>query len=356
MGFATSIETEMSNFLGVFVNGISSQICSALKYPATIAFTIYILLIGYAVSRGEIQDSMNHLTKKIMSWAFIVGIALGGGAYQSYIVSFALGIQETFVSFFSTGTASTIGQMVDTSADKYMDIASTLMAKAQENSTWGIPDIGLICSSAFIFISLVVLSVIAIGMYCISMIGLSISLSVGPIYVLLAAFPATKKFTESWTGVTLGFAVQNGMIAACLSCFLTISNAFTAKINPSDATQNVFQLTLVQLVITICVGVALWNVKTISSALTGGVGIEGMGSQAASFILNKIAHAQPKPDKGDKGGDGGGSADKGSSRTARAAEWAGRQAGKGAGAVARAAPKVAAAAHRYVKESIQRNW
>lgn len=312
MGLIVSLETAITTAIDTFVSTKSAALCAALTPIALTATTIYIMSMGYAIARGEIQDSVNDFTKRVLRLSIIMAIALGGGVYQSYVIDFVQGVQGAFIQVFSGGAATTLGQLIETSTDPLVELSSAIFTRAISASTWGIPDLTLLIEGLIVILAQIVICLVGLGMYLIAIVGLGLSLAVGPAFILCAAFPATKRFTESWAGVALGFAITNAMIAACLSMFGSIVQQYAQKVLVTiDDPGATLEATVMLLILTAVISLVLWNIKTLATALTGGVAIEGIGSAIAHKLMHSSGGgkggSEPNKPSGGEVGSGGGS-------------------------------------------------
>ena len=75
-GLGTGLENKINALLAAWVNGVSAQFCLALAAPALVAFTIYMILLGWQIMRGEATEAVNVLAKRLLMMAFIGRLAL----------------------------------------------------------------------------------------------------------------------------------------------------------------------------------------------------------------------------------------------------------------------------------------
>ena len=95
-GLAESIETGVTGVLNAFITTTSANISVSLIPLALTGATIYVFMIGWAVARGDMQNSLNSIVWKFFRIALIAAVALGGGAYQAVVIDFIQGIESIF--------------------------------------------------------------------------------------------------------------------------------------------------------------------------------------------------------------------------------------------------------------------
>lgn len=284
MGIATEIETSIDAFLNTAISSKSALFCSALMPIAASAITIYIFTMGYAVMRGETNDSVSTITWRIFGLALITGIALNAGAYQTMVVDFLQGIQGAFISIVNGASVTTVGGMIDNAVVPFDTLGQQLWS---QGNTGVVPKFGLLFAAAIVAVAELVLFAIGLGTYLLSKVAFALILAIGPVFIFLAAFPSTKRFTESWLGQALGFALTNALIAVAFSLFGEFVNQFAADMAANTAnTTTVLKDCVSLLLICISLSLVLWNIDTIASALAGGSSINGIGSSIARGLMN----------------------------------------------------------------------
>lgn len=235
MGLATAIETKIDTLVGTFVTNASSSLCSSLVPVALTGATIYIFLMGWAIARGEAQDSFHTFLVKSAKIAFIGALALGGGEYQGSIVDGINGITGVFTQAF--GNTGTVGGMIDNMSVPYDALGSAYYSRAMSASSF-IPDLTLLIAAGMISIAQALLFVIGLGMYLISKVSLALVLAVGPAFVLCSMFPATQRFTESWLGQALNFCLLNAFIGASVSMLTSLATQTATDLQTNLDTAN----------------------------------------------------------------------------------------------------------------------
>lgn len=294
MGIATAIETAIDGLLNTFVASKSAALCSALVPVAITGVTIYIMIIGYAVVRGEAHDSLHTILWKLFRISMIAGVALSAGEFQGTVVDGINGIQGAFVQAF--GNATTIGGLVDNMAQPYDDLGQQLWSEAV-TGFW--PNFSLLVAAGMVAIAQAFLFIIGLGMYLLAKVALALVLAVGPAFIFCAMFPATQKFTESWFGQALNFVFLNVFIGASISMLTSFASQFAAHIQGNVGNTAIMKDTMALLLVSCSLGVVMLNLNTIASALSGGASISGVGRELARYIMNRGA-------SGPKTGGGGG--------------------------------------------------
>jgi type IV secretion system protein VirB6 len=286
MGIATKLEQGIDALLAGFITSKSQALCSALMPLALTGVTIYIILTGYLIATGRVNDSLTHFLWKALKIAFIGAIALGGGMYQSYIVEAILGIQGIFTQAFSN--TPTLGGLIDNMLKPYEDLGNALWLKAfPTTGVFSLPSFSLMFAASVVSLSQFFLFSTGIGLYLLSKIALALVLSVGPFFIMCAIFPVTQKFTESWVGQALNYVFLNVLIAASISMLTSITSQFASHINATQSDANIISSTVELLLASTALVIVMLNVNQIASALCGGLSISGIGRDAFNYMAGR---------------------------------------------------------------------
>lgn len=296
MGIATEVETAINTLLNSFVSTKSAAICSALIPIALTGVTIYIITMGWAIMRGEAQDSFHTAIGKLFKIAIISGIALSTGAFQSIVINGIEGIQDLFISAF--GNAHTIGGLIDNMAQPYDELGQQLWSEAV---TGVMPIFSLIAAACLVALAQAFLFIIGLGMYLLAKVALALVLAVGPAFILCAIFPATQRFTESWLGQALTFVLLNVLIGGSIAMLTSFASQFAAHIQANVGNTAIIKDTVALLIVSVSLGVVMLNLNMIASALSGGTSISGIGREVFRGLMNNIHQDQTSKSNGGGG-------------------------------------------------------
>lgn len=291
MGVAASIEAAIDVMLNGYVLSKSAALCAALVPLALTGVTIYIITMGWAIMRGEANDTLTTAFWKFFKIAFISGIALSAGEYATTIVDGIQGIQSALIQAF--GGTTTIGGLIDQGAQPFADLGDVLYSDAV---TGVFPNFMLLIAAGLVAIAEFFLFIIALGTYLIAKVSLALVLAVGPVFIFCALFPATQRFAESWLGQALSFVFLNVLIAAGITMLTSSARKYAAHILAHYDAAAIMQDTLGLVLMSGALGVVMLNLSTIASALSGGASISGVGRDIGRYAMSKMQKEPPPPD------------------------------------------------------------
>lgn len=214
--------TWLQSTLNGFIATQAAIAASALAPVIVTLATIYVMLWGYLMLTGQIQEPILDGFKRIVTVAVILGIAINLWLYNGPIV-------DTFFRAPFELSAAMVGApplaMIDSIWSRGTDVAALFWANAGVLNgefglylvtfiVWGIT--GLLCVYAMFLLAL-------------ARIALAILLALGPLFIGLLFFDSTKRFFEAWIAqlANYGFiAILTGAVAALV---LSLVNSFAAS-------------------------------------------------------------------------------------------------------------------------------
>ncbi|MBY3278200.1 conjugal transfer protein TrbL [Rhizobium laguerreae] len=207
-----------------FISSGTSNIASWIGGPLTAALTLYVVLYGYLVLRGSVPEPILEFAFRAMKLAIIVMLVRNASEYQTYVTNiFFETLPREISQALNSGTAPSASTF-DSLLDKGQKCAQEIWARA----TWPADIVNGIGGMMAIGASF---TVAAIG-YIVSLyarLALAIVLAIGPIFVALAMFQSTRRFTESWIGQLANFVILQVLVVAIGSLLIScIDTTFTA--------------------------------------------------------------------------------------------------------------------------------
>ncbi len=248
----------------------------ALLPALTILLTLYVAFFAFSLITGRGQLSISALTPRMLTLGMVLTFATSWMAYQGFVWSLAVGAPDQLAGLL-TGTSGSSTQVF---GDKIDVVFGALVQNAggdvgESTSTFSPP--GLLWLGG----TLLLLGTVGLLVTC--KIALAILLALGPVFVVLALFEATRGLFAGWLkGVVLMaftplFAVLGGSLMLELSVPILRKLAETPGAIDPKAAMAFFMIGAVHCALMVMVlkvvgtMVAGWSVF----GLTGTVAIEG---------------------------------------------------------------------------------
>lgn len=206
-----------------FISSGTSNISTWVAGPLTVALVLYVVLYGYLVLRGSIEAPVLEFAYRAIKLGILVMLVRNAADYRAFVTDlFFTSLPQEISTALNTGTvpsASTFDALLD-------------KGQASANQIWNRSSWPLDIPTAFGGLLMVVVTFIvaAIG-YVVSLyarVALAIILALGPIFIALAMFQSTRRFTEAWIGQLVNFVILQILVVAVGSLLITaLDTSFT---------------------------------------------------------------------------------------------------------------------------------
>lgn len=259
--------------------GNTSNVISIISPVLLAGFTVYVILVTWSYFGTTLEQTMFDLLKRILAWGVIISFSLNIGSYNASVVPFVLGLGEGLANIFSGG-----GTASATALDGLVNLLFDMIAKNSEaaDQVSGIEGISEKLAAFFynllIILVFSVFLIIAAAYIVLAKVFLAILVVLGPIFISLALFPATRQYFSAWVNQVVNYNLYFLLINVVGAIFISYINAtFTEEALLTDS--GIIQLILVLLFFAII----LLKLPEMASGLAGGIAANGFGSLASSI-------------------------------------------------------------------------
>jgi type IV secretion system protein VirB6 len=235
---------------------------------------------------GKIDEPLMAGLKRIAMVALILGVGLRLWLYNTLIV-------DTFYNAPAQLAAAVIGSddpvgTIDTIWERGGTVAGNLWSKAAAH--WW--DVGDYIAGAMVWVLIGALCVYAMFLIALSSIALAVLLALGPLFIALLFFDATRQFFSAWLAQLVNYAlitVLTVMVGALLLRIVQSYAAQTAARGSAILTVDALNMMLIALLVFL----VLRQVMPIASGLAGGASLNSFGtaSRSVSWAAGKTGPA-----------------------------------------------------------------
>jgi type IV secretion system protein VirB6 len=255
----------------------AQNLASGIGTTVQLGLTLYIILYGWQVARGEIAEPWNEFAKRAVKLGIIVALIQGTGLYQEVVIEFLAGSLPDALS-----NALSNKPIPDASAfDSLANQIAILLTQIWQGTGWSAPAataraaVVTLLVMPFLWCALIVGFIVTLwakaGMYFIA--------ALGPLFIALAMFEQTRKYLHNWLDQIVSMIALQVLVA--LTCGLVIQGLEKAtKATPTP--ESVFALAG-QVIVLAAFSLAIWSSLPRLAAKLGGYGasLAGAGSRAA---------------------------------------------------------------------------
>ncbi len=224
------IDGQFKRPLETFVSDGTSNIAAWVTGPLTAAVTLYIVLYGYLVLRGSVSEPVLEFVFRAIKLAIIVMLVKNAGEYQTYVTNVFFDILPREVSQALNSGTTPSASTFDSLLDKGQASATDIWSRA----SWPVDIVTGVGGMMVIAVSFLVAGIgYVVSLY--ARLALAIVLAIGPIFIALAMFQSTRRFTEAWIGQLANFVILQVLVVAVGSLLIScIDSTFTAIDGYSD--------------------------------------------------------------------------------------------------------------------------
>lgn len=291
--FYQKLFSKLSTGLDTYWSGVATDIAAAITPVATTLVTIYVMLWGWSMMRGVIQEPITDGAGRIIRLAVIVGVALNLGYYNGFIANMLWNSPDALAGIVASGYSdgNTNMQFLDKLMSNFYDMGQAYNDKANADSgITGIPDLSLWFTGLAIWVVGVNVTGYAAFLFALSKMALAIILGVGPIFVLLTVFEPTKRFFDAWIGQALNYVFMVMLTAGAVKLIMTIIQTYlTAPGVVAALSDPSINQALPAIVFSIIGVLVMMQLPSVASALGGGVAIGTLGAVGWAYAKAKGA-------------------------------------------------------------------
>jgi type IV secretion system protein VirB6 len=288
MGFFSTFWTWLNGQLTAYIGDNTARLAAALEPAIVTLATVYVMAWGYLHLTGKIDEPVVAGLKRIAMIALVLGVGLRLWMYNTMIV-------DTFYAAPSRLAAAVVGSgdAVGT-IDTIWENGGTVAGNLFERASLLRGDFGFYIVGAVVWCLMGALCVYAMFLIALSSIALAVLLALGPLFIGMLFFDATKRLFVAWIMQLANYAlitVLTVMVAALLLHVVQSYAAQTAARGTTIVTVDALHMVLVA----VLVFLVLRQVMPIAAGLAGGVAISSFGvtSRGAGWGLRSAARLVP---------------------------------------------------------------
>ena len=272
--FLKEFEQPITQFVSNAVQNVSSYVDAPLR----VAVMLYVVIYGIAVMRGAIQEPILDFAWRSIRIVAVLLLATNAASYQQYVtgVFFDSLPKEISSAIAGGGLDMKSGQPFDQMLNKGVEVATRIYEQA------GITNIAPALIAAILLVFTAVSGFLQFAIMLYAKVGLALVLALGPIFISLMLFEATRTFGEAWTRQLANFVILHVLVVALIGLMLTTVGHFVDKYGANATTGG--QLIVGAVAISAVLGLAAYialQLPEIAGALAGG------GASLAAHMLNR---------------------------------------------------------------------
>ncbi len=246
--------------LDAFLNERAASVIAAVSGPLRAALVLYVLLYGFAILRGAIQEPIMDFAVRSLKLGFIYMLATTV-AYSSYVTTPLFHtLPDTLTQAISGAGVPDVGAAFD----QFFGRAAYLADKVAKT---GSPvDLGPWILSAVVYVVGALAAALGFGVVLLAKVALALLIALGPIFIACALFDASRRFFFGWLSQAVNYVVLFALIITIFQMVLSLVAQQWGSIDGQDPTAGAF------LFVALCLLGAIFFLQTpaIAAGIAGG--------------------------------------------------------------------------------------
>ncbi|MGO9804966.1 MAG: type IV secretion system protein [Steroidobacteraceae bacterium] len=270
MGFFQTFWTWLDGQLTSYIGANTALIAAALEPAIVTLATVYVMVWGYLHLTGRIEEPLIEGVRRLVMLAVVLGAALHLWLYNAVIV-------DTFYRAPAQLASAVIGAPDPvTTVDAIWSQGGAVAGYLWNNGGVLSGDFGFYIAGAIVWVLIGLLCVYTMFLIALSSIALAMLLALGPLFIALLLFNASRRFFEAWLAQLANYAlitILTVLVAALLLQIVESYAAQTAARGAAILTVDALNMVLVS----VLVFLLMRQIMPIAAALAGGVSLSSFG-------------------------------------------------------------------------------
>jgi type IV secretion system protein VirB6 len=276
MGFFATFWSWLNGQLATYIGDNTARLASVLEPTVVTLAIIYVMAWGYLHLMGKIDEPVITGLKRICMVALILGVGLRLWLYNTVIV-------DTFYNAPAQLAAAMVGSSdpvstIDTIWESGGAVGDSLWNKAASP----LSGVGFYIAGAIVYCLMALLCVYAMFLIALSSIALAVLLALGPLFVALLLFDATRRLFVAWIAQLTNYALITVLTVMVAALLLRIVQSYAAQ-TAARGTDIVVVDALHMVLVAVLVFLILRQVMPIAAGLAGGVSLNSFGLVSRSI-------------------------------------------------------------------------
>lgn len=263
--FWTWLNAELTSYIGEN----TARVASILE-PAVVALgTVYVMIWGYLQLTGRIEEPFAAGVKRIVTLAVIFGVGLHLWLYNALLV-------DTFYNAPTEFAAAVVGasdpvQTIDAIWNAGGAVADQLFRDG------GVYHLSFTLAAIVVWLLVGLLCVYTMFLLALSSVALAVLLALGPLFIALLLFDATRRFFEAWLAQLANYALITILTVLVAALMLHLVQSYAQQTEALGTAINTVDA-LNMLLVTALVYLFMRQVLPIAGGLAGGVSLSTFGA------------------------------------------------------------------------------
>ena len=273
MGFFATFWSWLNGQLATYIGTNTVRVAEAIEPAVVTLATVYVMVWGYLQLTGRIEEPFVAGLRRLITLAVVLGIAVKLWLYNTLLTN-------TFYQAPAELASAIVGAQdpvatIDTIWERGGAVAGFLFSYGASLGIGG--SVGYYIAGAVVWVLIGLLCVYTMFLIALSGIALAVLLALGPLFVALLLFDATRRFFEAWIAQLANYALITILTVLVAALLLQVVESYaeqTAARGSAITTVDALDMVLVA----VLVFLLMRQVMPIAAALAGGMVLNSFGT------------------------------------------------------------------------------
>ncbi|MGF6996671.1 type IV secretion system protein [Paraburkholderia sp. GAS32] len=289
---AITLTTDLFNYVDTLVNSFVStnvsKIASSVGPAIQAALTLSYMLEGVFLILRPSGEPLIAVIKRFAMSTAIISVATAGGVYQTNFVNAVLKAPDEFASILVvdstvSSSSSAIGSTIDLAINGGYQVIKTALSSLSPLD-WG-KDLALGIAIVAVFLSTVIMCGIGAAFIFSAKLMLGLLASLGPLFIFLLLFKATRQFFEKWVGQVVTYGLVVVITAAVFGMMLAFYSNIIGTISKPNPDAGIFIGILSAAIMVVVTYYTMNEIPKLAISLGGGMAAgEAMGGAVSRAV------------------------------------------------------------------------
>jgi type IV secretion system protein VirB6 len=269
------VDGKLDTFLTVSAGNVMAQVAG----PMRAALVLYVLLYGFAILRGAIQEPVLDFAIRSLKLALICMLATTP-AYGPWI---ATPLFHTLPDTLATAVSGSGVGHAGSAFDQFFGRAAYLGEKVSKTAS-PVDWMPLLISAGVWTIGALA-AALGFGVFLLAKVALALLIAVGPMFVACALFDASRRYFFGWLSQAVNYLVLMAIIVAVFQLVLSLVASEWGTIESQDASLG----GLLFIALCLLAGIFFLQTPAIAAGIAGGAsaGLADFGNAAVNGLRGR---------------------------------------------------------------------
>lgn len=265
------IDNSVLNIVSNHISGMMNIFSPVLMS----AFTVYVIFTIWTYFESPLEQMIWDLIKRVIAWGVIISFSINISSYMTNVVPLVMHLGDNLSQAFS-GSGTTASSL-----DSLIKLLFDMTNKTTEfaETTSGIEGISAklyaMCKNFLILVIFALFLTIVAAYILLAKVSLAILAIIGPVFISLALFPATKQFFSAWVNQVVNYSLYILLVNIVGSLLIDYLNG---SFNESSLISQSGMIHIV--VVLLLFSIIILKLPELASGLAGGISNNGFGALA----------------------------------------------------------------------------